>query len=102
MLLMGVMTMIAAVEHQTDAQHTYHHSYHQSYSHSSFWVAKPVTFLFCAIDIHLALSTVEFQSESSAIAQLQEQRLLPLRLLASSFYTIAQRVADAMAALHDE
>ena len=67
-----------------------------------FWVSKPVTFLFCAIDIHLALCTVEFQSESSAIAQLQEQRLLPLRLLASSFYTTTQRVADAMAALHDE
>ena len=102
MLLMGVMTMIAAVEHQTDAQHTYHHFYHQFYSLSSSWVTKPVSFLFCAIDIHLALCTVEFQSESSAITQLQEQRLLPLRLLASSFNTITQRVADAMAALHDE
>ena len=54
------------------------------------------------IYVHLTNVARKFQSESSAIAQLQEQRLLPLRLLASSFYTITQRVADAMAALHDE
>ena len=60
------------------------------------------TCLLNTIYLHLAFGAVEFQAESSAVAQLQIERFLPLRLLAASLHTVAQGIADAMATLHQE
>lgn len=54
------------------------------------------------IYVHLTNVARKFQSEPSAIAQLQIKRFFPCWLPATTFYAIAKGVADAMATLHDE
>lgn len=54
------------------------------------------------IYVHLTNVARKFQSEPSAIAQLQIKRFFPCWLPATTLYAIAKGVADTMATLHDE
>ena len=44
---------------------------------------------------------IKFKTEATPIAQNQRERLTPRGSLATMLDTITQRIADAMAALHD-
>ena len=58
--------------------------------------------LLLGIDIHLTLLTIELQSESLPVGKNQVEGLSPLRLTASALHTKAQRIAQTMAALHQQ
>ena len=57
--------------------------------------------LFC-VDIHLTFVALELQSEAASVGELQRERFFPFRVLAAAPDTIAETVAQTMAALHDE
>ena len=52
------------------------------------------------IDIHLAVTTIKLKTERAPITKAKREWFVPRGATTSMFYTIAQRIAQAMAALH--
>ena len=56
----------------------------------------------CRVKVHLTVVAVELQPETPSVGQDKEERLPPRRLLSAPSGAVAERIADAMPALHEE
>ena len=57
--------------------------------------------LFTNKNVHLTVLTIKLKTEAATVAQYKREGLAPRRTLPTVLHTIAQRIADAMTALHD-
>ena len=53
------------------------------------------------MNVHLAVLTVELQTETAFVGQYEKERLLPYRLPSATSDTVAEGITDAMTALHE-